>query len=124
MIQRAHDSAMPAPTLQGDEIPDILQFLASLQYFEPSGSPFLGERLFAERGCARCHGPKAMGTQQGPKLRPGPDAYTTVSLATSLWRHGPAMRSHAEQLGISWPELEPGDIGDLISFLNKPDREE
>ena len=124
MLQRARESGITPPTLQGDEIADVLQFLVSLQYFEPSGSPFLGERLFAERGCARCHGPKALGTHEGPGLRAGADTYTTVTLATSLWRHGPAMRTHAEQLGIAWPTLEPGDIGDLISFLNDPGRKE
>jgi mono/diheme cytochrome c family protein len=124
MLQRARESAMPSPTLQGDEIADIFQFLVSLQYFEPSGSPFLGERLFTERGCARCHGPKASGTREGPGLRAAADAYTTVSLATSLWRHGPAMRAHAEHLGIAWPSLQASDIGDLISFLNDPARKQ
>lgn len=124
MVEQARASAVPAPTLQGDEITDLLQFLASLQYFEPTGSPFLGERVFAQRGCSNCHGPKAEGTHEGPRLRAGADAFTTVSLATSLWRHGPAMRARAEQLGIPWPTLEAGDMGDLISFLNDPERKE
>jgi len=122
MLEQAREAKMAAPTLQGDEISDVLRFLASLRYFEPSGSPFLGERVFAERGCARCHGSKAEGTREGPTLRAGADAFTTVSLATALWRHGPAMWARAEQLGIPWPSLEATDIGDLLSFLNDPAR--
>ena len=110
--------------MEGSEIQDILQFLVSLRYYEPSGSPFLGERVFGERGCARCHGPKAEGTREAPPLRAGgSDAFTTVSLASALWRHGPAMKKRSEQLGIGWPTLEAGDIGDLISFLNSAERQ-
>jgi cytochrome c2 len=124
MVGQARESAVAAPAFHGEEIADLLQFLVSLQYFEPSGSAFLGERVFAERGCARCHGAKAEGTHEGPELRAGPEAFTTVSLATSLWRHGPAMRARAEELGIDWPTLEAKDIGDLIRFLNDPKSKE
>jgi mono/diheme cytochrome c family protein len=122
MLRQVREARLAAPTLQGEEIADVLRFLASLRYFEPTGSPFLGERVFAERGCARCHGPNAEGTRNGPKLRAGADAFTMVSFATALWSHGPAMNTRAEKLGIPWPSLEPGDIGELISFLNDPGR--
>jgi mono/diheme cytochrome c family protein len=122
MVRHAREAGLAPPTLQGQEITDVLRFLASLRYFEPTGSPFLGERVFAERGCARCHGPAAKGTRNAPELRAGPDAFTLVSFATALWKHGPAMNTRAEKLGIPWPSLEPGDVGELISFLNDPER--
>ena len=122
MLQHAREASLAAPTLQGDEITDVLRFLASLRYVEPTGSPFLGERVFAERGCARCHGPAAEGTRYAPKLRAGPEAFTLVSFATALWRHGPAMNMRAEKMGVPWPSLEPEDVGQLISFLNDPGR--
>jgi mono/diheme cytochrome c family protein len=119
MLKQVRAAQMTPPTLQGNEITDVLQFLTSLRYFEPSGSPFLGERVFAERGCALCHGSKAEGTKEGPRIAAGADAFTTVSLASALWRHGPAMRVRTERLGIAWPTLEATDVGDLISFLNE-----
>jgi hypothetical protein len=45
-----------------------------------------------------------------------------VSFATALWSQGPAMNSRAEKPGIPWPSLEPGDIGESISFLNDAGR--
>ena len=122
MLKHVREARMAPPTLQGEEITDVLRFLASLRYFEPTGSPFLGERVFAERGCASCHGPSAEGTRNAPKLRAGADAFTMVSFATALWSHGPAMNTRAEKLGVPWPNLEPGDVGELISFLNDPGR--
>lgn len=120
MLKHAREAALTMPNLQGDEIRDVQTFLISLQYFEPHGSRFVGRRLFAERGCARCHGAAAEGTAEGPRLRAGADAFTTISLATALWTHGPEMRSRAARLGIAWPALKSTDIGDLITFLNDP----
>jgi len=118
MLEQVRAARMTPPTLQGNEIADVLQFLISLRYFEPSGSAFLGARVFTERGCALCHGSKAEGTKEGPRIAAGGDAFTTVSLASALWRHGPAMRVRTERLGVAWPTLEATDLGDLISFLN------
>jgi nitric oxide reductase subunit C len=120
MLARVRQASMAPPTLEGEEIKDVQTFLISLQYFEPSGSALLGERVFAERGCARCHGPKAQGTAEAPRLNPGADAFTPVSLASALWNHGPGMWARAQQLGVAWPALQGTDLGDLTSFLNDP----
>jgi hypothetical protein len=33
------------------------------------------------------------------------------------------MVDRVEEIGISWPTLEPTDIGDLVAFLNAPRRQ-
>lgn len=122
MIREGRREGIPLPVLQGSEMADLLAFLASLRYFEPAGSPYVGEQVFADRGCAGCHGAAAEGTGNGPKLRPRPIAFTTVSFTTALWRHGPRMVDRAEAMGVTWPALKPTDVGDLVSFLNAPAR--
>jgi mono/diheme cytochrome c family protein len=108
------------PVLKGNEMADLTAFLASLRYVEPSGSRFVGERIFAERGCSYCHGPRAEGNQFGPRLGAEGDAYTIVSFTAALWKHGPKMVDRVQAMHISWPELEPSDAGNLIAFLNSP----
>ncbi|MGA7416044.1 MAG: c-type cytochrome [Bryobacteraceae bacterium] len=106
------------PVLQKVEVTDLAAFLASLRYFEPTGSALVGERVFTVRGCAGCHGPDADGSSHGPRIRAGAEAYTVASFTARLWKHGPKMVDHTEELGIPWPILEPSDMGDLVSFLN------
>jgi cytochrome c2 len=120
MLQRSREAGIAAPQLQGNEMADLRAFLASLRYFEPTGSPLVGERIFSERGCAACHGPEAQGTKMGPPLKATAEAYTAVSFSAALWRHGPRMIDRAEKFGLSWPTLKAADIGDLVSFLNAP----
>jgi cytochrome c2 len=122
MFRLMRDKGIAPPLLQGDEIVDLQTFLASLRYFEPTGSPFVGGRVFSERGCAACHGAAAEGTQMAPRLRSGLEAFTAVSFTAALWKHGPKMVDRALDSGTKWPILQASDIGDLVSFLNEPPR--
>ncbi len=122
MLRQARESGIPPPVLQGTDMADLRTFLASLRYFEPTGSPLVGERIFSDRGCAACHGRLAEGTQTGPGLRSATEAFTTISLTVALWRHGPQMIDRAQELGIPWPTLKATDLGDLVSFLDAPAR--
>jgi len=123
MLRQARENGISPPVLQGNDMADLRTFLASLRYFEPTGSPLIGERVFSERGCAACHGRMAEGTQIGPGLRSGTEAFTTISLTVALWRHGPRMIDRAQELGVPWPTLKATDVGDLVSFLNAPARQ-
>ena len=120
MLRQARENGNAPPALQGDEMADLRAFLASLRYFEPAGSPLVGQLVFSERGCAACHGQMAEGTKTAPGLRSGKEAFTTISFSVALWRHGPRMIDRAEESGIPWPTLKPTDIGNLVSFLNAP----
>jgi cytochrome c2 len=122
MLRQARENGISPPVLQGNDMADLRTFLASLRYFEPTGSPLVGERVFSERGCSACHGQMAEGTKIGPGLRSGNEAFTTITFTVALWRHGPRMIDRAQELGIPWPTLKATDLGDLVSFLNAPAR--
>jgi mono/diheme cytochrome c family protein len=109
-IERAH--------FRTQEMADLVAFLFSFRYVEPGGSPKVGEVLFTGRGCSHCHGPRGMGTPQAPALRGRGTNFTSVTIATALWRHGPEMYRKATELGLGWPMLSENDVGDLIAFLN------
>ena len=118
MLKRGHETNTPVSFLHGGQMKDLLAFLESVRYFEPSGSPLAGKDVFAKRGCAACHGYNAEGTQSGPRLKTNQEPFTAISFASALWRHGPQMIDRAEAMGRPWPKLEPQDIGELVSFLN------
>src|ERR1019366_4988240 len=79
------------PTFEGQDIADLVAFLAGLSYFDPAGSPAKGQMLFSDRGCSYCHGDRAQGTQAGPVIRGPGTSLTAITLATALWQHGPNM---------------------------------
>ncbi len=119
MLQAMAERKMKRPSFEGHEMADLMAFLAGLRYFEPRGSPSGGAILFGKRGCANCHGQNAEGTGNGPSLR-AQRGFGTIALATALWSHGPDMYQRTKSLGLPWPHLEEGDLGDLIAFLSAP----
>ncbi len=112
--------SLARPVFEPQEVADLVAYFASLRYFEPSGSASAGRALFSDRGCDYCHGADAQGTHQGPALRGRSVPVTTVSLAASLWRHGPKMYQRTRTVGRPWPTLGEDDIGNVVAFLNSP----
>jgi cytochrome c551/c552 len=91
MLWEMQAQKVERPKFRPYEMADLMAFFNSLGYFEPTGSPQLGEGLFKQRGCSRCHGPGAEGTASGPALRRRDHVFTSITLAAALWRHGPEM---------------------------------
>ena len=50
MLRKVRDAGIALPLLQGNEAADLRTFLASLRYYEPSGSALVGERVFSRAG--------------------------------------------------------------------------
>lgn len=120
MWQTMQDRGVPRPSFEGQQMADLIAFLYSLRYFEPEGSPQVGERLFTKRGCNECHGARGEGTHKGPAVRKRGRVSTSIDLATGLWVHGPKMYQATKELGVPWPALVESDVGDLVAFLNSP----
>jgi mono/diheme cytochrome c family protein len=106
------------PRFEDHEMMDLAVFLYSLHYLEPTGSPQVGKSIFQWRGCSRCHGESAEGTEDGPALRGRAKTYTALRLATNLWGHGARMYENSQKDGQPWPTLQDSDIGHLLTFLN------
>jgi mono/diheme cytochrome c family protein len=107
------------PSFTDNELGDVGVFLYSLRYVEPAGSPHVGATIFRLRGCAACHSDDASGAS-APALRGRGQNYTAVRLAMGLWGHGDRMYELTRRNHQPWPQLEPADIGDLLTFLNTP----
>jgi mono/diheme cytochrome c family protein len=120
MWRASEARSIPRPIFQGQEFADLLAFLASLSYFDLPGSPSAGQALFRDRGCGYCHGNEAEGAQLGPTLRRRGRSVTAITLATSLWQHGPKMYERTREHGRPWPTLNESDVGDVVAFLNAP----
>jgi mono/diheme cytochrome c family protein len=118
MSQAMAAKGVQRPKFTDREMADVIAFLYSIRAAEPGGSPTLGEVVFEARGCSSCHGSHAEGTPSAPGLRGKNNRYSSISLGTVLWHHGPEMNQRVKEKGVKWPDLSEGDVGDLIAFLN------
>jgi cytochrome c551/c552 len=113
LMVKSPDSA-PAQVTPA-EMRQILSAVWATQFFSPAGDAARGKRVFESKKCESCHGNSSSGA---PALARGPETYSAVRMVSALWGHGPAMLEKMKQQKISWPNLSPADMTNLIAYLN------
>jgi cytochrome c2 len=106
--------ATPA-RFESGEMRDLLSYLWARQFFENSGDPARGKRVFTAKPCAGCHSSGASGA---PRLVGSGREFSGASMVSALWRHGPAMLEKMKSQGTRWPRFDGSEMADLIGYLN------
>jgi cytochrome c2 len=57
------------------------------------------------------------GGKDGPDLSRLSAPGDPISWARRIWNHAAAMEKAAQQKGVSWPEFQGGEMGDLLAYL-------
>lgn len=82
------------------------------------GNPEAGRRVYAEKGCGKCHAIAGVGPTIGPDLGKPPEKPETITqIAGAMWNHAPQMRHAAEEKHIRWHSFDESEMRDLIAFL-------
>ena len=105
-----------AITFEPGEMLQLLSYIWADQYFEDRGNPQAGRKVFSGKACTTCHSSSG----GAPDLSGKSGQFSSVSMVSSLWRHGPTMFEKTKQMGIPWPRLTDKQMSDLIAYLNSP----
>ncbi len=115
MWARMKTQQIPRPQFSPKEMADLIAYLFAERYFESSGNPVRGARVFEVKGCVSCHGEGGA----GPALSSWQGRVTPMALATVMWNHGPVMLERMRQQRMPWPLFRPGEMVDLMELLNR-----
>lgn len=88
---------------------------AALAVGEPS-DPEMGQVVFAEKQCARCHLPRGE-RGIGPALDDLRRPQGEMELAGRLWNHVPGMAAALTRNGFDWPRITVREMTDLMAYL-------
>jgi cytochrome c2 len=114
MRQRAGDDF---PVFGPGDMSNLVAYLFAQRYFEKEGNAARGARVFETKGCASCH--ERLRRETGaPDLTMANERYSPITVAASLFRHGPAMLERMEKQNVSWPRFTAAEMEDVIAFLN------
>jgi len=105
------------PILGPGDMANLVAYLFTQRYFDQEGNPGRGARVFESKGCASCHDRRRRETG-APDLTASTERYSPVTLAASLFRHGPAMLETMRRQNAKWPQFTTAEMQDLICFLN------
>jgi len=87
------------------------------QPFAPDWAMFAGGKVFAEKGCGKCHGLRGIGGGVGPDLGRIQTGTSFFDLGAAMWNHLPRMGAKMSEAGIQRPTLTPAEVSNLIAFL-------
>ena len=110
MIKRMDDLGIVQPYLSPRETGDLIAFLHSVNYFDPSGDPEAGRRLFKSKRCVACHQVGGTGGVAGPNLDFLKRYGSPIFVASAMWNHGPAMTEAMRARAISRPTFEGTEL--------------
>jgi mono/diheme cytochrome c family protein len=105
-----------APLATGQMQALVSSFWAA-KFFEGSGRPAAGSRVFASKNCAACHNNPSSGAPQLPITG---REFSGAAMVSVLWKHGPNMLDQMKTKGIAWPRFEGAQMADLIAYLSRP----
>lgn len=117
MSARMREMGVERPRLSPRELEALLAFLFTAQYFDGSGDPAIGERLFSARYCVRCHAVGGAGGQGGPPLDSVGRASAPVLVAATMWNHGLRMAELIRVAATPYPIFAEGEFDHIASYL-------
>ena len=93
-------------------------FLSFAEEVSPQRSPWTGHALFREKGCISCHSIYGKGGEEGPDLGERKFYGTYLELAASMWNHLPEMLEKMQESGTEFPDLNTGEMEQLMVYLS------
>ncbi|MCJ7705247.1 MAG: c-type cytochrome, partial [Desulfobacterales bacterium] len=125
MIPRMVNLGMKWPTFEGTEMMDLLEYIkmsakgSREAAFITPGNPKDGKRIFAEKGCIKCHAIRGEGGRQAEDLgKKAKNFYKSLTqIASSMWNKGPSVLAKMAETQTGIPKFTPKEMADLIAYL-------
>jgi cytochrome c551/c552 len=124
MMQAMRTRGIERPTFTAAELRDLVAYLVPASAAVPEGPVYVlpgrateGRLLFAAKRCLDCHSVAGQGGRVGPELVERGARRSVLEFAATMWNKAPAMLTAMTARGIAVPQLQPGEMADLVAYL-------
>jgi len=108
------EKGMDRPLLTPQEMADLVAHLFATRYFDEPGDPVRGKAVFTKKQCHLCHG-----KGKKPDLSALKDQISPISMAQTMWNHGPEMMEKMRKAKVPWQKIDGKEMVDLMEYLNR-----
>lgn len=123
MAEKMRARGVTRPTFTGRQLRDLIAYLESTSGVPPNESTYVlpgragvGRVLFADKGCATCHGSQGRGGV-GPALAGHGSPEGLIDFAAAMWNKAPAMTREMSARGVAVPDLAASEMADIVAYL-------
>jgi mono/diheme cytochrome c family protein len=117
MRARMREHNVPWPRFTPQEFSNLIEFLFTAQIHEIARDPVRGQRVFATRGCERCHAPGDSGDRSAPRLAELRRSSSLVLMAAAMWNHVSQLRDALDAAGISRTAVASTEVQDIAAYI-------
>lgn len=114
VMQKEH---LPPAELSSEEMSQLVAYLLSMRYLGEEGNEFRGRRLLRSKRCLSCHKLGGVGGDLGPDFSSRDEYMSPLSLAETMWDHGPSMMQTTEEKKVKWPKISGREIVDMAAAI-------
>ena len=122
MISEGSERGYPWPTLEREEMADLLGYLYYLQLFDEPGDPVRGSHSYARLQCVSCHTLGGRGARSGSALDRFGIYPSPLPLAQAMWNAGPRMQPEQVRAGSPIPQFTGPEMADLQAYIRAEGR--
>jgi cytochrome c2 len=79
--------------------------------------PYVGQNVFLEKGCNKCHAMWDKPNKSGPNLKNQKNSRTFLGIAAVMWNHLPKMFESSEELNLTFTNFQQKEVNQLIAYL-------
>jgi mono/diheme cytochrome c family protein len=117
MWAKMTERAIQVPSLNTQEMSDLISYLYFLQFIDAPGNAERGRAVFLEKRCSNCHTLPGAGGTVAPDLTKGEKLKTPLEVVTEMWNHASTMEQKMLEESVEWPVFKGGEMADLIAYL-------
>jgi mono/diheme cytochrome c family protein len=111
------ERGLPIPSINPEEMSNLVSYLYFLQFIDSSGTPARGQKVYQEKRCAKCHTLPGSGGTVGPDITRAAKLKTPLEIVTDMWNHATTMEQKMVEENLQWPVFKGGEMADLIAYL-------
>jgi mono/diheme cytochrome c family protein len=111
---RKHGVEWPRFTPQ--EFSKLIEFLFTAQLHDIARDPVEGRRVFAAKGCDRCHSTSDTGAPAAPRLAELRRSTSSLLMAAAMWNHVAGMGDAMEAAGVTSP-FAGTELQDVVAYI-------
>ena len=109
--------AVPWPRFTPQEFSNLIEFLFASQYSDFARDPVEGQRLFASKGCDRCHATSDTGARPAPRVAELGRWTVSVLMAAAMWNHVSQLGHAMDAAGVPRPPFAGNELQDIIAYI-------
>jgi cytochrome c551/c552 len=117
MIDAMADQGYPWPSLDQQEMADLISYLYYLKLFDQPGDPERGAIMFSQLRCSSCHTLRGKGGTIGGPLDSFSVYPSAVLLAQAMWNAGPQMQPAQVERWASISIFSRNEMADIQAYI-------